>query len=448
MTTRKERSTICETCGETNKDKLLAFKPICRICRKKDYKKNYHKIYYQKNKNYRCEKNRYNKRIKTLKRYCFKLNKDFNDYLKDKPTLEELIKINESLRPLVYPPKEPRTCFYCLRKKVTYHYNLQKFLCTPHYTQKDTEYRTEQELKQKNKELYLDPVRYKEHLTSEFIKKVETKFGVDVIDFNQLDYINKNVHIELTCKKNNHTFKTTPNNFLKVSINPCPVCTIGGDKTDRVNKYINLAIEKYGDQFDYSLVNYTSKRLPVTIKCNKHNMLFDQIIYNHAVVGSIGCPNCHIEKTNKRKPSGTGINKRKTSGIDTINYIPYKKSTEYKIKRNLQKRIRDAIKRKHPTEYITPTEEILGCKIEFFKEHLESKFEPWMTWENYGLYNGEFNYGWDIDHVIPLSQANTVDELYELNHYENLQPLCSKVNRDIKGARLDFEHSDIPEISG
>lgn len=108
----------------------------------------------------------------------------------------------------------------------------------------------------------------------------------------------------------------------------------------------------------------------------------------------------------------------------------------------------DAIKRKHPTEYITPTEEILGCKIEFFKEHLESKFEPWMTWENYGFYNGEFNYGWDIDHVTPLSQANTVEGIYELNYYENLQPLCSKVNRDIKGARLDFEHSDIPEISG
>ena len=55
-----------------------------------------------------------------------------------------------------------------------------------------------------------------------------------------------------------------------------------------------------------------------------------------------------------------------------------------------------------------------------------------MTWENYGLYNGELNYGWDIDHIIPQSYGNTEEEIIKLNHYTNLQPLCSKVNRDIK----------------
>jgi hypothetical protein len=49
------------------------------------------------------------------------------------------------------------------------------------------------------------------------------------------------------------------------------------------------------------------------------------------------------------------------------------------------------------------TEKILGCSFKEFKLHIESKFEPWMTWENRGLYNGELNYGWDIDHIIPLS---------------------------------------------
>jgi len=52
--------------------------------------------------------------------------------------------------------------------------------------------------------------------------------------------------------------------------------------------------------------------------------------------------------------------------------------------------------------------------------------------ENRGLYNGEFNYVWDIDHIIPLSSAETEDDVIRLNHYSNLQPLCSKVNRDIK----------------
>jgi hypothetical protein len=75
------------------------------------------------------------------------------------------------------------------------------------------------------------------------------------------------------------------------------------------------------------------------------------------------------------------------------------------------------------------TFDILGCTIPEFKEHLESQFEDWMTWENRGLYNGEYNYGWDIDHMIPISSAETEDDVIRLNHYTNLQPLCSRVNR-------------------
>lgn len=55
-----------------------------------------------------------------------------------------------------------------------------------------------------------------------------------------------------------------------------------------------------------------------------------------------------------------------------------------------------------------------------------------MSWDNYGKYNGEFNFGWDFDHIIPVSSAKTIEEVYKLNHYTNFQPLCSKINRDIK----------------
>lgn len=78
------------------------------------------------------------------------------------------------------------------------------------------------------------------------------------------------------------------------------------------------------------------------------------------------------------------------------------------------------------------TEEILGCSFGEFKLHLESKFESWMNWENYGIYDGAFNSGWDIDHIIPLSSAQNEEEIIKLNNYANLQPLCSKVKRDIK----------------
>lgn len=106
----------------------------------------------------------------------------------------------------------------------------------------------------------------------------------------------------------------------------------------------------------------------------------------------------------------------------------------FKLERNIGSLIRNVIKKSGYNKN-TKTFLILGCSYEEFIEYLKSKFEPWMNWVNYGLYNGKLNYGWDIDHVIPISSAKTEDEVIKLNHYTNLQPLCSYTNRCIKRAK-------------
>ena len=103
----------------------------------------------------------------------------------------------------------------------------------------------------------------------------------------------------------------------------------------------------------------------------------------------------------------------------------------FRISQNIRVYIRNCFRYKGVKKN-TKTENILGCSFMEFKIHLESKFEPWMNWDNYGKYNGDANSGWDIDHIIPLSTAKTENDIYRLNHYTNLQPLCSKINRDIK----------------
>jgi hypothetical protein len=103
----------------------------------------------------------------------------------------------------------------------------------------------------------------------------------------------------------------------------------------------------------------------------------------------------------------------------------------FKLKVNLRNAINLSIT-KSGFKKLSRTEEILGCTFEDFKSYLESKFESWMTWENRGLYNGTFNYGWDIDHIIPLTTGKNYFEIISLNHYTNLQPLCSHYNRDVK----------------
>ena len=74
------------------------------------------------------------------------------------------------------------------------------------------------------------------------------------------------------------------------------------------------------------------------------------------------------------------------------------------------------------------TFEILGCSYEEFRVYIESKFEPWMTWDNHGCYTGEYNETWQYDHIIPISSALTEGEIIKLNHYTNFQPLCSRIN--------------------
>jgi len=115
------------------------------------------------------------------------------------------------------------------------------------------------------------------------------------------------------------------------------------------------------------------------------------------------------------------------------NYHKYKMSNDvvYRIKNLTTGIISKSFKQNGYTKK-SRTYEILGCSFEEFKIHLESKFESWMSWDNRGKYNGDFKYGWDIDHIIPLASAKTEEDIIRLNHYTNLQPLCSKINRDIK----------------
>jgi hypothetical protein len=106
----------------------------------------------------------------------------------------------------------------------------------------------------------------------------------------------------------------------------------------------------------------------------------------------------------------------------------------YKVKNSVSKMISKVIKRNGYSKK-SRTHEILGCSYEEFKKHLESQWETWMNWDNYGNPKDgilEPNKTWDIDHVIPLSNAINEEDLIGLNHFSNLQPLCSHYNRNIK----------------
>lgn len=117
--------------------------------------------------------------------------------------------------------------------------------------------------------------------------------------------------------------------------------------------------------------------------------------------------------------------------INTYRKNRFNNEPLFKLKINVKNLIGNSF-RNNGYFKLSKTQEILGCTYEQLKLHLESKFEPWMNWDNRGLYNGELNYGWDIDHIIPLDNATTEEDIINLNNYTNLQPLCGYTNRHIK----------------
>jgi hypothetical protein len=106
----------------------------------------------------------------------------------------------------------------------------------------------------------------------------------------------------------------------------------------------------------------------------------------------------------------------------------------FRLKHNIRRRLNSVISNGGYTKR-SRTMEYLGCDFDSFKLHIESQFESWMTWDNYGGIPTGFNQCWDLDHIIPISKAITEEDVYRLTNYSNLQPLCSYYNRYVKSNR-------------
>jgi predicted DNA-binding protein YlxM (UPF0122 family) len=81
----------------------------------------------------------------------------------------------------------------------------------------------------------------------------------------------------------------------------------------------------------------------------------------------------------------------------------------------------------------------LGYSIDELRAHLESQFEPWMTWDNHGNYdkktwddNVPATWTWQIDHIIPHSkfQYTSMEDQAFLDCWalSNLRPYSAKQN--------------------
>ncbi len=127
--------------------------------------------------------------------------------------------------------------------------------------------------------------------------------------------------------------------------------------------------------------------------------------------GKKRCTTCGIEKETsffcKKKLSKDGLESRckicersRASIYGEINrsrrtekeLARYHSDPQFRAIKHARLRIKNFLKNKDKK----PSSSI-GCTFEEFKQHLESLFQPGMSWENYGK--------WHIDHKYPLSVA-------------------------------------------
>lgn len=161
-------------------------------------------------------------------------------------------------------------------------------------------------------------------------------------------------------------------------------------------KEIKASIERRKDKIKEYYIKNIDK-----IKLRKKN-------YNKAHRKEI---NTYTREYNKKHRKE--INGRITKKIAT--------NINFKLAKDLRSRLRMAIKN---NQKIGSAVKDLGCSIPELKLHLEVKFQPGMSWNNWN------KTGWHIDHIIPVSSFNLQnrEEFLKACHYTNLQPMWAEEN--------------------
>lgn len=113
-----------------------------------------------------------------------------------------------------------------------------------------------------------------------------------------------------------------------------------------------------------------------------------------------------------------------------------------RIENNMRVGIYNSLKRNSVSKNRVHWEILVGYTVEQLRQHIESQFESWMTWGNWGM-SSHRRGAWNIDHKVPITAFNITS--YDCEDFrkcwalENLRPLCAVENREKSGVVNDDE---------
>jgi hypothetical protein len=206
--------------------------------------------------------------------------------------------------------------------------------------------------------------------------------------------LNKEIS-EYTYRKDRDTYKTT-----------CKVCLNAYvKKWTSENKERKKLTDKLWAQRNPEKVKAKSERYENSIKGKVYRKEYQS--------SEVGLKNvrARVSKYRAKPESKHKINE----------YVKNRRNTDpiFNLKDNIRRRINETLAKNDFTKSKN-TIDCIGCSWEELQLHLEKQFKPGMSWEN--------REDWHVDHIKPISLATTEEEVYELNHFTNLQPLWAEDN--------------------
>ncbi len=119
----------------------------------------------------------------------------------------------------------------------------------------------------------------------QFLKRAHDVHG-DKYNYDESSFKGMTKNMKIICPIHGE-FEQTPKSHT-VQKSQCPKCS--GTYKNTKEDFINLSKEKFGDRYDYSLVDYEKTEKPVKIICPIHGE-FEQTPYHH-LLSKTGCPFC------------------------------------------------------------------------------------------------------------------------------------------------------------
>lgn len=174
----------------------------------------------------------------------------------------------------------------------------------------------------------------------------------------------------------------------------------------------------------------SSARLKKYYNKNKTNLLFKEKLRREKNPDKESARHKLYKENNKNKIKLRRAEKAK---------IRRKNDPSFKLRQNISRAIRHALNKNQSNKNRLSCTKYLNYTANDLKLHLESLFEPWMSWENYGIYKpSDWNdadpttWVWQIDHI--MAQAELPYKSMEDENFKkcwdlkNLRPLSGKEN--------------------